>query len=230
MVEAKKILGSGEGHEAADVEQSDAGGEEEGFAEIVGDEDDGFLKAAGEGAKFALEFGTGDGIESREGLVHEQNGGIGGESAGYADALALATREFAGVTGGKVGGIEADEGEEFVDASGDAGGGPVLERGNEGDVLSDSEVRKEAGVLDNVSDATAELKGVDIGSGTTVYGNLTTGGQEQPIDEAKKSGFATATATEKDEGFATGNGKGDAGEDGRIRNIVYVIADIVKFD
>ena len=90
MIEAKKFLRRRAGDDAAGFEQDNAGGEEQGFAEIVGNEDNGFAEAAGEGAKFALEFGACDGIERAEGLVHDEDGRIGGESAGDTDALALA--------------------------------------------------------------------------------------------------------------------------------------------
>src|SRR5258708_33960833 len=81
VVEAKELLWSGAGNDAASFEQDDAGSEKQRFAEIVGDEDDGLAEAAGEGAEFALELGAGDGVERTEGLVHEQDGRIGCEGA-----------------------------------------------------------------------------------------------------------------------------------------------------
>jgi hypothetical protein len=126
VVEAKKFLWRGTGNDAAVFEQDYAGGEEQGFSQIVSDEDDGFAEAAGEGAELALELGTGDGIERAEGLVHQKNGRIGGESAGDADALTLASGKFAGAAMRKFARVETDKLEHFLDAGGSAGGVPPL--------------------------------------------------------------------------------------------------------
>jgi len=109
MIETQKILRGREGHELACVEKSDAGTEKKGFANVVGDKDDGFVETAGEGAEFALKFGTGHGIERAEGLVHKKNWRIGGESTCDTDALALAAGEFARTAGRKLGRVETYE-------------------------------------------------------------------------------------------------------------------------
>ena len=97
MVEAKKFLGECAGDDAAFFEQHNARGEEQGFAQIVRNENDGFAKAAGERREFTLEFRAGDGIERAEWFIHEQYRWVGREGAGHADALTLAPRELAGV-------------------------------------------------------------------------------------------------------------------------------------
>ena len=78
MVEAEKVVGGGESDHAAGMEKSYALAEEESFANVVRDEDDGFVEAASKGAELALKFGASDGIESAERLVHEKNGRVGG--------------------------------------------------------------------------------------------------------------------------------------------------------
>ena len=106
VVKAEKILRRGEGDQVSRVEKAYARAQEEGFANVVGDEDNGFGETAGKGAEFTLKFGAGDGIECAEGLVHKKNGRVGGECARDADPLALAARKFARVTSGKFEGIE----------------------------------------------------------------------------------------------------------------------------
>ena len=98
------------GDGAAGVEQDNAVGEIEGFVEVVGDEQDGLVEALKEGAHHLLHFEAGEGVESAEGLVHEEDWRIGGESAGEAGTLALASGELAGIAVGEGGGIEADGG------------------------------------------------------------------------------------------------------------------------
>jgi len=163
VIEAKKLLRSGAGDDAAGFEQDDARGEKQCFAEIMGDEHDGFAETAGEGAEFTLEFGAGDRIERAEGLVHEQDGRIGGESACDADALALAAGEFAGAAMGEFAGIETDKLEHFLDAGGGARGVPVFQSGDEGDIFCDGEMGEEAGILNHITDAAAEADGVPDG-------------------------------------------------------------------
>ena len=88
------------------------------FAKIVGDKDDSLFETASQGAEFALKLSSGDGIESAEWLIHEQDGRIGGEGAGDTHALALAAREFMWAALAVLCRFETDEGkEEFVNAS-----------------------------------------------------------------------------------------------------------------
>src|SRR2546425_8696663 len=132
------------------------------------DKNDCFAEATGESAELALELGAGDGVERAEGLVHEENRRVGGESAGDADALPLATREFAGAAAGEFARIEADKLEHFVNAGGDAGGIPFFQSGNEGDVFRNREMGEKAHLLNNVSDAAAKADGVPIDGGAVM--------------------------------------------------------------
>ena len=161
----KKFLWRGAGNDAADFEQDDARGEEQGLAQIVSDKDDGLAEAAGEGAKFALEFGAGDGIQRAKRLVHEQDGRISGKGAGNAYALTLSAGKFAGAAVGKFSRVKSDEGQELTNANSGATAIPSFECRNEADVFRDSEMGEESGILNDVSDAAAETDGIPIGGG-----------------------------------------------------------------
>jgi len=124
------------------------------------DKNDCFAQTVRESAEFALELGAGDGIERAEGLVHKENRRVGGESAGDADALPLAAREFAGVAAGEFARLEADKLKHFVDAGGGAGGIPFFQSGNEGDVFRNGKMREKARLLNDVADAAAKADGV----------------------------------------------------------------------
>ncbi len=163
MIEAEKFLRCGAGDDAAGFEQDDAGGEEQGFAQIVGDKHDGLPQAADECAEFALEFGARDGIECAEGLVHEKNGRISSEGAGNTDALALAAGKFAGAAAGKFRWIKSNQGQELPDAHGGAAAVPFLKRGDECDVFRDGEMGEKTGVLNDVTNAAAKTDGVPSG-------------------------------------------------------------------
>jgi hypothetical protein len=177
MIEAKKFLRRGAGDDAAGLKQDDARGEEEGFAQIVSDEDDGFAEAARQGAEFALEFSASDRIERAEGLIHQKNGRIGGEGPSDADTLALAAGKLAGAAMGKFARIEVDKVEHFLDAGGDARGIPFSQSGNQRDVFRDRKVGEKTGVLDDVADASAEADEIPIASGALLDKDFPPGGQ-----------------------------------------------------
>jgi hypothetical protein len=142
MIDARKFPRSGVGDDASTFEKYDARGEEQRFAKVVGDEDDGLAEAAREGAEFALKLGAGDGIERAEGFVHQENGRVGGEGASDADALALTAGKLVRPPRGEFGGIEADQGEEFVDTGAGPGSIPFFERGDQCYVFGDREMRE----------------------------------------------------------------------------------------
>jgi len=195
VIDAGKFLRSGIGDDAAVFEKDDARGEEQRFAKIVGDEDDGLAETARESAEFALKLCASDGIERAEGLVHQENGRIGGEGAGDADALALAAREFVRAARGEFGVVEADESKEFVDASSSAGSIPFFKGGDERDVLGNREMGEKTCFLNYITDAAAEANGIPLGGGTTADDDLACGGNEEAIYEFKQRGLAAAAAT-----------------------------------
>jgi len=201
VIEAEKFLRRSGGDDMAGLEQNDVRSEEQGFAEIVGDENDGLAEAAGESAEFALQLGAGDRIESAEGLVHQENGRIGGEGPGDAHALALASGKFTGTALGKLARIEADELEHFLDAGSDTSGVPIFECGDESDVFRDGEMREEAGVLYDVSEMAPQANGVPFGGGAAFNEHLPCRREKEPIDKLEKGGFATTAAAEEDQCF-----------------------------
>ena len=230
MIQMEKIVRSRESDETSGFEKSDARGEQKGFANVVGDENDGFVEAAGEGAEFALKFGACDGIERAERLVHEKDGRVGGESACDADALALSTGEFSGIAPGKFIWIETDEPHHFLEALNPFDLWPLKQTRYKDDILGDGEMGKETGLLNDVADAAAEADEVGFESGAAFDKDLAFRGEEHAVDEPEEGGFAAAAAAEEDEGFAPGNGERDFRNDGAGRNIVDVVADIAKFD
>lgn len=138
-------------------------------------EKDGFAEAAGEGAEFALEFTTSDGIEGAEWFVHKQNGRVGSEGAGDTDTLALPSGELTGIAGGKLGRIEAYETKEILDASCDPGCLPMLKARNESNILRNRKVGKQPGFLNDVSDAPSQTDRVGAGRRLAVNDHLARG-------------------------------------------------------
>ena len=76
------------------LEDGDAVAEAERLVEVVGDEDDGLLEPALQLHELVLHLAPDQRVERREGLVHEQDLGVGAERAGEADALLHAAGEL----------------------------------------------------------------------------------------------------------------------------------------
>ena len=92
----------------ADVEDGDAVAQLDGLVDVVGDEHDRLAHASLEGEQLVLQAGPHDGVDRAEGLVHQQDGRVGGEGPGHADPLLLATRQLRRVALEHLG-VEADE-------------------------------------------------------------------------------------------------------------------------
>jgi hypothetical protein len=194
----------------------------------VGDEDDGLAEAAGEGAEFTLELGAGNGIERAEGLVHQKNGRIGGQSARDADALTLAAGKFAGAATREFARIEPDELEHFFDAGGSPGSVPAFQSGNKGDVFCDGEMREKTGVLNDIPNAATEADGIPSGGRAALNEDFPIRGKEHSVHQPEKSGLAAAAAAEEDEGLTVRDFQGDAVNDYAGRSIVDMKRNIAK--
>jgi hypothetical protein len=94
MIDAQKFLRLGAGYNSAVLQQHDTRRQQKSFTQIVGDEDNGFAQAAGQGRKFPLQLGTGDRIECAKRFVHKQDGGVSAKGSSNADALSLAAGEL----------------------------------------------------------------------------------------------------------------------------------------
>src|SRR5215471_19031006 len=181
--------------------QGDARAEQQGFAQIVSDEDNGLFQALLQGLKLALQLRACDRIESAEGFVHQENGGIGGEGAGYADALALSAGKLAGIAGGELA-VESDELHQFFDSLADAGLRPGFDLGHHTDIALHGEVGEEADFLNGVADAAAQADRVPLARGFSLDPDFAAGGNQKMIDELEGGGFAGAAFAQQNERFA----------------------------
>ena len=79
------------------AQDGDAVSQPERLVEIVGDEHDRLVELFLKPQQDVLHVGADQGVEGREGFVHEQDLGVGGESPGEPDPLLHAARELRGV-------------------------------------------------------------------------------------------------------------------------------------
>jgi len=107
-------------------------------------------------------------------------GGSARKGRGDADALTLAAGELTGWRS-EILMDRGHQGEELPDSNGSAAAVPFFKRRNKGNVFRDREVREEAGILNNVSDATAEADGVPIAGRRCLGEDFPLRGQHIPL-------------------------------------------------
>ncbi len=89
------LLRSADLNDLAVLHDADAIADAQRLVEVVGDEEDRLVEFGLNVHHLVLHLTTDQWIECREGLVHEQDGRIGGEGPGKADTLLHAARELA---------------------------------------------------------------------------------------------------------------------------------------
>lgn len=218
-------VGSGEGFHCGAGGDGGAVAEEEGVGggggdlfEVVGDEDGGEVGAgASKGSEGGEEGFTGGEVETGGGFVEEEEGGVGHEGAGDADALAFALGAGSDVAGGEAG--AAEEIEEVAGAGAfrlaDAvGEGPDGAGGAGEDDLFDGEPVEDFEVGVDDADAFAEVPETDVAEAATEDGDGAFAGMTDGAGKGEEGAFAGAVGTEEGPMFAAVDGPGDAVEDG----------------
>ena len=199
------------GADAAGIfaEHDDAIGEQHGFLDVVGDDEDGLGRdgfLAPELQQFTAQILGGEDIEGGEGLVHEKDFGLDDQGPGKADALLHAAGEFLGI--GLLEAVEADGVEDFEAALAALEGvdATSLERGFH--VLIDGEPGEESEALKDDGDI-----GGAIADGFAVPEDLAGRGEGEAGEHAQQGTFAGAGGTEQGEDLSGFDGKIGGGDD-----------------
>src|SRR5579862_9065992 len=206
MIELEELLRCGVGNDAAGVQENDAGAEQERFANIVSDDDNGLGETAGDFQKALLQFGAGHGIQGAEGFIHQKNRGIGGQGAGHADALALSSGKLARVALRELHRVKADQAHDLGVAASDAFGGPVFQARDERNVLPHGPMGEKSNFLNDIANAAAQPNGIPRGNFTALDNHSAGGVVTQPVNQFQKGGLAASALAEKSQRFALMNG------------------------
>ena len=116
------------------------------------------LRSSLQPAELVLQPGAGDRVDGAERFVHQQHRRVGGERAGDADALLLATRELVRDSGR---GTARDRGRRASRSSSTRASMracPTRAARHRRDVVLDRLVREQTDLLDHVADATPQLR------------------------------------------------------------------------
>lgn len=175
--------------------------------DAVGDEKGG--AAAHDGGEVGEDFLFGDGIDAREGIVEDEDGGVAEDGAGDGGALFLAAGEGDAALADF--GLEAcGKGSDIIGEAAFGGGfgdgfGRCA-RDAEGDVFSEGGTEQE-GFLGDEADGGAELVEVEVAQIDAIEEDAAGGGVEESGQEIEEGGFATAGLADDGDGGAGGDGE-----------------------
>ncbi|MNS59055.1 hypothetical protein D3C72_920010 [compost metagenome] len=165
-----------------------------GLVQIVRDEHDGATLDLLQAHQLGLHLGADDGVERGEGLVHQQDGGVGGQCPGQAHALLHAAREFIRVARAPAG--QAYLLERLLGGCQSLLAAHAGQFQAEGGVVQHSQVRHQRKALEHHADVLAAqgaqfsvAQFVDI---LAVDHEGATGGLDQAVEHAHQRGFARA--------------------------------------
>ena len=150
-------------HDPAPVHDRDPGGETQRLLDVVGHEDDRFRGRLVNARELGLQGIAGDRVDRGEGLVHQQQLGIGGERAGDADPLLLAARQLMRVFAAIDHRVEAEQFEQLADPVAHLRPRPFQQPRHGGDVVLDRPMRKQTDRLDGIADPPAQRFGRNAG-------------------------------------------------------------------
>ena len=180
-------------------------GEEDGFVDVMGDEEHGFTAGFPDAEQELLHREAGLGVERAEGFVHQEDAGFHHQGAGDADALFHAARKLIGEGGFEV--LQADAGEGLAGDGVAFGAREAFEAGGEGDVLEHGEPGEEGGFLEHHG-----AVGTGFGDGVAEDADGSGGDLLEPGEDVEQGGFAAAGGAEKDGELAVGDGEVDVGQ------------------
>ena len=219
---AAEFGGGAEGDEAALVDDENAVAGDFDFGEDVRGDDDGHASAeAGDEVAHELDL---VGVEADGWLVHDDDGGLGEDGLGDADALAEAFGEFADDAVAFA--SEVADFHDFGDARGEAAAGEFLEASAIVEVFGDAHVLGERVVFGHVTDEAFDFLRAR-GDGDAVDERDAGGGWEVAGEDAHGGGFAGAVGAEEAEDFAAPHGEAEV-VDRRVASVGF--HEVLDFD
>ena len=176
---------------AAGAEHGDLVAELDGLVDVMGDEDDGLVQFALQTQHFGLQLVADHRVDRAERLVHQQDRRVGGQRPGHADALLLTAGQLRRIAVGQLR-VQPDPLEHAQRGLACRPPGLALEHRHRGDVVDHPLMRHQAGALDDVTDAQAQLDRVDLGDVLAVDGQRARRRVDHPVDHPHRGGLAAA--------------------------------------
>ena len=178
--------------EPAHLEHGDEVAHSDRLVDVVGHEEHRLGELALEAQQLLLEPLANERIDRPERLVHEQDRRVRRERPGDADSLALAARQLRREPRAVRGRVETDEREQLLGACPPPSLGPAEQARHGRDVLEHGLVREQAGLLDHVADAAAQLDRVARLDVHAVEQDLAARRLDEPVDHLERRRLAAA--------------------------------------
>src|SRR3954452_18551723 len=176
--------------ELAGIHKGNAVTQHQRFCNVMRDKNDRFAQRFSELQKFVLQLRAGDGIKRTKGFVHEQNCGISGKRPCQSNSLSLAARKLVWISASILLERQSHQVQYLTHARCDPRSLPALQFRNQRDIFFHGVMRKKPCFLDGVTDVTAKLNHVPVGSGTSVNKHFTFTLRQKTIDELERRGLA----------------------------------------
>jgi len=199
------------GREDADqlprFQQRDACAQQQGFAHVVGHEDNGLLQAQLERLKLALDFRPRQRVERPEGLVHQQERRVTRQGPRHSHALPLPAGKLTRVARKKLFRGQANQFKHLPHPPADSLGRPAFQLRHQAHVAFHREVREESCFLDAITDASAQANGVPRERRTPFHLDFARARFQHVGDKLERGSFTGPAAAEQHEGFAAAHAK-----------------------
>src|SRR5579864_79943 len=164
--------------QAAVFKKRDARAEKQGLAQVMSNEHHGLVQLSLQLQEFLLQFRAGDRIQRAERFVHKKDGWVGRKRTGNAYALALSSRELRRIARCNLR-IKANKREQFPHTLTNFWVGPAHHFRHQPDIFFDRVMRKQADLLDHISNAPSKFNRIPLANRTTVHTKIAgTGSQE----------------------------------------------------
>ena len=201
---AQDLLGGADLLDAAVAHHGDAVPQAHGLVEVVGDEQDRLAELALQVDELVLHLPADERVERGEGLVHEQDVGLGGQGPGQAHALAHPSGELAGLVAAPA--LQAHHGQGLLGPALALGAPHSLDLQAVGGVLPHRPVRQEGEVLEDHGHALAaqlaQLRLRDVRQVLPVEGHAAGRDGQQAVDHADEGGLPGARQAHDHEDLA----------------------------
>src|SRR5215831_12864725 len=155
-------------HQSAVVKHPDAGAEQQRFPHIMGDEQSCLTEFIAQVEELLLQFHTSHRIKRTEGLIQQQHRRICRKRTRDTHPLALTAGQLAGIAHGELRRRKPDLSQQRLDTRVNVAERPTLQPWNQSNIGGHSEMRKEACILNDVSNPTPEPDQVPCGGGDTL--------------------------------------------------------------
>jgi hypothetical protein len=172
---------------------------------IMGDENDSLSDPRLEINELVLKLLSGDGVQSAEGLIHEDNRGIGGKGSGHTNPLLLPPTQPGRKTDSELLWLQTHHVQHLVYTLGNSIRGPLEKPGNDSDVLLHSHVGKKTDVLDRITNPAPQLNGILSADVVPVNQDAPGTRLDQPVDHLQGRSLPATAGPQQDQRLAFPN-------------------------